>query len=87
LKGEVEWIAGSFYLSLAKIEAVAAEDAEAIYGLAYLRGGFRVLIDAPGEDAAEVVALGTEAGIPAFARLLAAVSSACVRARRPVYAA
>ena len=51
-EGQVEWIAGGFDLSLAEIEAVSAEDAEAVYGLAYLRGGFRVLIDASGEDAA-----------------------------------
>src|SRR5271170_6691574 len=62
LEGQVEWIASGFHLTLSEIEAVSAEDAEAIYGLAYLRGGFGVLIDASSQDAAEVVALGAKAG-------------------------
>ena len=61
-EGEVERIAGGLDLTLAEIESVSAEDAEAVYGLAYLRGGFGILIDTSGEDAAEVVALGAEAG-------------------------
>src|SRR5207247_7975648 len=61
-RSEIERIAGGFDLSLAEIESVSTEDAEAVYGLAYLRGGCRVLIDAPGQNATEVVALGAEAG-------------------------
>ncbi len=61
-EGEIEWIAGGLDLALTEVEAVSAEDAEAVDGLTYLRGGFRILIDASGEDAAEVVALGAEAG-------------------------
>ena len=45
-------------------EAVAAEDAEAVDGLSYLGGGFGVLVDASGEDAAEVVSLSAEASGP-----------------------
>jgi hypothetical protein len=61
LQGKVEGITCGLQLSLPEVEAIAAEDAEAVDGLSYLRGGFGILIDASGEDATEVVSLGAEA--------------------------
>ncbi len=61
LQGEVEGIAGGLEFSLSEVEAIAAEDPEAVDGLSDLRCGFGILIEAPGENAAEVVALGAEA--------------------------
>ncbi len=46
---------------MTEVEAVAAEDAEAVDGLSDLGGSFGVLVDASCEDSAEVVALGAEA--------------------------
>jgi hypothetical protein len=48
-------------LALAEVEVVAAEDSEAVYGLAYLGGGGGILVEAAGEDVLKVVALGAEA--------------------------
>ena len=47
--------------SLAQIKPISTEYAETVHGLTYLGGGFRVLIQAAGEDATEVVALGAKA--------------------------
>ena len=80
LQGEIEWVAGDSELALAEIEPIAAEDAEAVYRLAYLRGGGEVLVESSGEHSAEVVALGAKA-VGACVRQIVGGRVECLRAR------